>query len=330
MGITIDKMGIFSHSMRELVKQAEKYHMDRSIPVLIEGETGTGKEVLAKMIHYGSNKVDQPFVDINCAVFAPSLFETELFGYEGGTFTGGLQKGQKGKIDLAQGGTIFLDEVSEIPLNLQVKLLRVLQEKEYYRVGGLKKLKLDARIICATNTKLEKLVKLGKFRSDLYFRLKVGSLVIPPLRERKEAIVPLAKMFLTYFSRLKSKSFTYIRDDTAKLLQDYHWPGNIRELKNVIEWIVFMYDDIVLKPQYLNIINQRKQEFQKPWEDKTCCDSITCLPEEEFPLEDHINNIICLALKRHRGNKTKTARYLRISRHALYTKLENIDKKNLQ
>jgi two-component system, NtrC family, response regulator AtoC len=178
--IGIDNVGVFSETMRQIVQQAQKYHEDRLIPVLIEGETGTGKEIIARMIHFGGAAREAPFVDVNCAALTASLFESELFGYEAGAFTGGLVKGQKGKLDVAQGGTLLLDEVGEIPLELQGKLLRVMQEKEFYRVGGLKKVKTDVRIICATNANLEKCVEEGTFRKDLFYRLKVGHIVIPP------------------------------------------------------------------------------------------------------------------------------------------------------
>ncbi len=324
----MEEIGVFSESMRELVRQANKYHQDRSIPVLIEGETGTGKEILAKVIHHGFKHEETPFINISCAALVHNLFETELFGYEGGSFTGGLQKGHKGKLDLAQGGTLFLDEISEVPFGQQVKLLRVLQDKEYYRVGGLKKVKLDARIICATNVRLEELLKKGGFRSDLYFRLKVGNLVIPPLRERKEAIIPLAKMFLSQFSFSKGKSFSSVSKEAEEILLEYYWPGNVRELKNTIEWVVFMHDSLKLEPHHLDIIRRRGLDLGKYGSDNDpCFPQSFSLPEEKFPLEDHINNIISLALKKYKGNKTKTACYLDISRHALYTRLENIAKK---
>jgi len=180
----LERLVFSSPQMKAIVLQAQKYHDNRAIPVLIEGETGTGKEIIARMIHYGYSAGEQgiasPFIDVNCAAITASLFESELFGYESGAFTGSLTKGQKGKFDIAQGGTLLLDEVGEIPLELQGKLLRVIQEKEFYRVGGLKKIKTDVRIVCATNADLEQRVEQGAFRRDLYFRIKVGNFLIPP------------------------------------------------------------------------------------------------------------------------------------------------------
>jgi DNA-binding NtrC family response regulator len=196
-------MGIFSEKLEEIVNQAYKYATIRSFPIVIQGETGTGKEFIAKIIHYGESdraKVG-PFIDLNCAAINSNLFESELFGYEAGAYTGGSPKGKKGKLDLAQGGTLFLDELGELSLESQGKLLRVLQEKEFYRVGGLKKISTNARIVAATNMNLEQAMNEGRFRKDLYYRLKIGMIVIPPLRERKEEILPLAIKFLMDFAQ---------------------------------------------------------------------------------------------------------------------------------
>ncbi|RYD01430.1 hypothetical protein N752_31025 [Desulforamulus aquiferis] len=176
----IENIGVFSDVMKNLVKQAQQYHTDRTVPVLIQGETGVGKEVIASIIHYGNMENPGPFVDINCAAISPTLFESELFGYEGGAFTGGAVKGHKGKFDIAAGGTLFLDEIIELPLELQAKLLRVLEEKSFYRVGGLKKIKTNIRIIVTANLDFEKQIEEGMFRKDLYYRLKVGRIFIPP------------------------------------------------------------------------------------------------------------------------------------------------------
>jgi len=322
-----NKVGIFSKSMRQIFKEAQKYHTDRAIPVLIQGETGSGKEVIAKAIHFGEINEVTPFIAVNCAALTPSLFESELFGYEAGAFTGGLTRGKKGKLDLAYEGTLFLDEVAEIPLELQGKLLRVIQEKEYFRVGGLKKIQTDVRIICATNVDLEKRVKEGSFRKDLYYRLKVGHIVIPPLRERIEDIIPLAGMFLKEFSQQKGKRFQHISDSARKILVEYSWPGNVRELRNVIEWVAFMHDDVEIKPSHLSIITKQKQipnhiddgKFQSELNLKKLS-----LPKERFSLEEFTNQIVWQALKMHNGNKTETARYLGISRRSLYSRLEHI------
>ncbi|MGI6685241.1 MAG: sigma 54-interacting transcriptional regulator [Bacillota bacterium] len=242
-----DEIKIFSSPMQKVIEQAKILHKDRSVPVLIEGETGTGKELIARFIHFGPRGTERPFVDINCAAITPTIFESELFGYEGGAFTGGRSGGQKGKLDLAQGGSLFLDELGEIPVSMQAKLLRVIQEKEYYRVGGLKKQEADVRLICATNVNLEKNIKEGSFRKDLFYRLEAVRIHIPPLRLRKDDILPLAQWFLKTAALKKGKYFKSISEEAASFLTTYPWPGNVRQLKNTIEYIVIMFDDNEVK-----------------------------------------------------------------------------------
>jgi DNA-binding NtrC family response regulator len=326
--VGLGNIGVFSDSMRKIVEQAYKYHTDRSIPVLIQGETGTGKEIIAKMIHFGETTLPLPFVDINCAAFTSSLFESELFGYEAGAFTGGLAKGQKGKLDMAAGGTLFLDEIGEMPLEQQSKLLRVIQEKTYYRVGGVKKLETDVRIICATNVDLSEMIAQGKFRKDLYYRLKVGHILLPPLRERMVEILPLARSFLQEFSLARKKHFTDVDKEAAKLLQAYSWPGNIRELRNVMEWVTFMYDDAQVRPEHLGIMYRNSEESKtdfKPLQG-SAGSAINpenfVLPPGHFDLNKFNEQVICKALDMHQGNKTETANYLHLSRRILCYKLE--------
>lgn len=323
--VGLDGVGVFSEAMRKVFSQAKKLHQDRSFPVLIEGETGTGKEVVARYLHYGEHAETRPFVALNCASLAPSIFETDLFGYEAGAFTGALAKGQKGKLDLAQGGSLFLDEISEISVGLQAKLLRLIQEKTFYRVGGLKKIRADVRFIFATNKKLGQEVKKGTFRKDLYYRLNVGRIFIPPLRERREEIIPLASSFLKKFAAHKGKQFRSITKDAADILEAHQWPGNVRELKNVIEWAVFMWDDHELKPSHLGILSKQDEKVVGNQEPQIIDPRDFVLPSESLPLEDYTNRIILKALQMHQGNKTKTARYLGISRRSLYCKLNRIE-----
>ena len=322
----LENVGVFSDKMQDIVKQAQKYHGNRSIPVLIEGETGAGKEIISRIIHYGdmSGEILQqaPFIDINCAAITGNLFESELFGYDPGAFTGSLTKGQKGKLDLAQGGTILLDEVGEIPLELQGKLLRVIQEKEFYRVGGLKKFKTDVRIICATNANLEQRVEQGTFRRDLYFRLKVGHLLIPPLRQRRGDIIPLAEMFLRQFAGQRVNRFQRISESAAKILMRYEWPGNVRELRNTMEWVAFMHDDAELKPQHLENLRKIDQITHTPDSKLILATEKFVLPASGFDLEEHMNLIIQQALEVCHGNKTAAAMRLGISRRSLYSRLE--------
>ena len=327
----IGSVGVFSTDMQIIAQQAQQLHTDRSIPVLIEGETGVGKEVIAKMIHYGS-EIDlsstAPFVDINCAALAPTLFESELFGYEAGSFTGGMSKGSKGKFDLAQGGTLFLDEIGELPIDLQGKLLRVLQEKEFYRVGGLKKIKTNVRIICATNVPLEEGVAQKTFRQDLYFRLKVARIVIPPLRSRKDAILPMANLFLRECARRKKKKFACIDAHAAKMLEEYSWPGNIRELQNIIEYVVFAYDEVELKTEHLvNLLGKARVAPTL-----TSAGSRTLelpFPIGGYALKDYTADVVLKVLAAHDGNQSAAAQYLDISRRALSYRLEEIRNKKI-
>jgi DNA-binding NtrC family response regulator len=319
----LDNIAFFVPAMRRIAAQAERYHQDRSIPVLIEGETGTGKEIIARIIHYGDLQTPAPLIDVNCAAITGSLFESELFGYEPGAFTGGLTKGQKGKLDLAQGGTLLLDEVGEIPLDLQGKLLRVIQEKEFYRVGGLKKIGADVRIICATNADLSRKVEQGAFRKDLFYRLKVGHIVIPPLRQRRDEILPLAEMFLQEFAVAKGRRFKKIDPAAADMLLAHDWPGNVRELRNTMEWVVFMHDDTVVKPGHLYGLTKGlpfKRIAGGPGPVLNPDDF--ALPGSGFSLEDYVDSIVRKALELCRGNKTAAARYLGISRRSLYCRLD--------
>ncbi|WP_371365293.1 Regulatory protein AtoC [Sporomusa rhizae] len=319
-------VGIFSECMKAIVRQAEKLHEDRTIPVLIEGETGTGKEIIAKIIHYGNSfgrLSNGGFVDINCAALAPTLFESEMFGYEPGSFTGSMTKGGKGKFDIASGGTLFLDEVGEIPLELQGKLLRVLQEKEFYRIGGLKKIKTDIRLISATNKPLEQSVEHGSFRRDLYYRLKVAHITIPPLRERREEILPIAQMFLQEFSKRKRKKFITIAPQTARMLEGYAWPGNVRELQNTIEYATFAYDDDELKPEHVGGLLQQRREKPTAFSSKNDVIELP-FPPEGHSLKSYTEDLILKILAAHNGRQSAAANYLGMSRRALSYRLEEI------
>ncbi|WP_371377331.1 sigma 54-interacting transcriptional regulator [Sporomusa aerivorans] len=325
MGIA--RIGIFSDTMRQIIALGQKYHENRDLPVLIEGETGTGKELVAKNIHFGDRRHDsRPFVDLNCAAIPAGLFESELFGYVAGAFTGAVHKGQKGKFDLARGGTLFLDEITELPLELQSKLLRVIQEKEFFRVGGLEKIKTDVRIICATNVDLARRVEEGTFRKDLYYRLKVGHVFVPPLRMRKEEIIPLARLFLQEFSSAKRKKFCEISDEAQEILSAYDWPGNVRELRNVIEWIVALHDDRELSARHLAMLGPFRGDgtLVKQQETKVLQVDDFILPSDRFPLETFVDNIIREAVEMHGGNKTLAASYLGISRRTVYYRLEKL------
>ena len=222
--------------------------------ILIEGESGSGKEGFAKYIHQHSPQKNGTFVQINCSAIPKELAESELFGYEKGAFTGAAQKTKLGKFELANGGTILLDEIGELSLDLQVKLLRVLQERKFYRVGGEKEISVNVRVVAATNKSLEEEVKKGNFREDLFYRLNVAKVLVPPLRERKDDIPILAYTFLNEFSRKFGKNIRNIDPKALEILENYVWKGNIRELKNVIERASLLMDGSELKEHHLSFL----------------------------------------------------------------------------
>jgi two-component system response regulator AtoC len=325
--VGIGNIGIFSQKMREIRDMAEKLHQDPSLPVLIEGETGTGKEVVARLIHYGQGDVTTPFISINCTAIPSNLFETELFGYEGGAFTDAKKKGAIGKFELAQGGTIFLDEIGDLPMEIQPKLLRVLEEKAIYRVGGLKKINLDIRVICATNQNLHQKVKQGRFREDLFYRLNVAYIRVPPLRERKEAIAPLAQLFLTRYAETKNRRFRFLHRDVVRILEEYPWPGNIRELQNTIERAVLLYDDIEIRPEYIRFLTDTDNETPFPGAETGTSvlePGKIRLPADKLDLKSVEEEIVKKALVKFKGNKTKAAEYLGLTRSSLRSRLKEL------
>ena len=241
--------------MKEIFKNIGRISLNK-VNVLIQGETGTGKELIAKLIHYSGVTRDKPLVVVNCSALTETLLESELFGHVKGSFTGSIRD-KKGKFELAGEGSIFLDEISEVSLNTQVKLLRVLQELEFERVGGEETIPMRARIIAATNRNLEQLIKDGKFREDLYYRLKVFTIDLPPLRERKDDIRDLVIHFLHKLNKRFNKNVVKIGDGVIKMLQDHDWKGNVRELENTVLQAIVMSKSDVLEKEYITL-NQRQ------------------------------------------------------------------------
>jgi len=234
-----------SDKMKKVLEMCDKV-APTDTTVLIYGENGTGKELIARYIHRKSSRKDESFIAVNCSAFPSTLLESELFGHKKGAFTGAIYE-RKGRFELADQGTIFLDEISEIPTEIQVKLLRVLQEREIEKLGSSETIKINVRVIAATNQNLEEKIRLAKFREDFYFRLSVFPIYIPPLRERKEDIPVLAEHFLTYFAKETKKPVKYISGEVMDLFKKYHWPGNVRELQNTIERaVVLSNDDAIL------------------------------------------------------------------------------------
>jgi len=231
--------------LQEVIKLA-RYN----VTVLLLGETGVGKEVIGSIIHASSKRNMENFVKINCSAISPSLLESELFGYEAGSFTGALTKGKPGLFEIADKGTLLLDEIGDMPIELQAKLLRVIQSHEFYRIGGVEPIKSNTRIIASTNKDLEKLIQKGEFREDLYYRLNVISINIPPIRDRKEDIKPLLLHFI-YFYNKKYGTNKQFSNELIKVLEDYHWPGNIRELQNIVERLIVLCIEDLLLPEHL-------------------------------------------------------------------------------
>ncbi|HEX67826.1 MAG TPA: sigma-54-dependent Fis family transcriptional regulator, partial [bacterium] len=304
-----------SRKMREVFQTITQVAPTKA-PVLITGESGTGKELVARAIHRRSDRKDKPFVVIHCGALVTTLLESELFGHEKGAFTGAIES-KPGRFELADGGTIFLDEISEIEPSVQVKLLRVLQEQEFERVGGVKTIKVDVRILSATNVNLEERVKEGKFREDLYYRLKVITIHLPPLRERKEDIPLLVHAFIKEASQANRKEIKGITSRALTVLMNYHWPGNVRELKNVIESMVILAKKDVLT------VNDIPPYIRSPGEKEDYVTIKLGTPWHEIEKE-----LIFAALRKSGGNKSKAAEILGLSRRTLYRKLRELEGEN--
>ncbi|MCF6094944.1 sigma 54-interacting transcriptional regulator [Microaerobacter geothermalis] len=238
-----------SEKMKDLYQLVEKVALVDST-ILVVGESGVGKGVFASLIHKKSNRKNQPFIHINCGAIPSTLIESELFGYEAGAFTGARKEGKRGVIEMAEGGTLFLDEIGEIPLNIQVKLLQVLQEGRFRRVGGNQFIQVNARIIAATNQDLRKMIAEGRFREDLYYRLNVIPITIPPLRHRKEEIPELIRYFLNKVNQ-KYQTYKYFNREAMEILCQYDWPGNVRELENMVERLVVVSESVEISSLHL-------------------------------------------------------------------------------
>lgn len=306
----LEKRYSFGNIIGKSAKMQEIYELISDIShtdstVLIQGESGTGKELIARAIHFNSPRKNKPFIVANCSAYSQNLLESELFGHEKGAFTGAIRR-KIGRFELAHGGTIFLDEIGEVSPPTQLLLLRVLQDHRFERVGGEETLEVDVRIIAATNKNLMEEIKKGTFREDLYYRLNVIPIFVPPLRERRDDISLLASHFLEKFNQEKGKKIRGISPEVMEILLSHHWPGNVRELENVIEHAVIIAkkDEIIPKdlPQYL---------LQKPLKEETL-----------VTLQDYEKDLILKTLKEFNWNKHKVAKKLKINRSTLYGKMK--------
>lgn len=312
-----------SKEMKTAISQA-RVAAETPATILLRGESGTGKEMFAHAIHDASERKYNKFVRVNCAALSESLLESELFGYEEGAFSGAKRGGKRGLFEEAQNGSIFLDEIGDLPLNTQVKLLRVLQENEITRVGGTKPIALNVRIIAATNVNLEKSMLNGTFREDLYYRLNRMPIYIPPLRERKEDIKPLALRLIEKMNREYGRHVEGLTDLALARLMDYHWPGNVRELENILgRAMIFMNkNETLIDERHLldltNGFNVETKEQEKVHDTRTLAERV----------EEYEKKLIYEALKAHKGNKTLTAKNLGLSVRNLYYKLKKYKLEN--
>jgi DNA-binding NtrC family response regulator len=327
-----DVIGV-SRKITELMKFVYKVASSAATTILIQGESGTGKDLVAKAIHYRSSRSERPFVAINCSAIPETLMEAELFGHEKGAFTDAKAM-KKGLFEIADGGTLFLDEIGELSPLLQAKLLRVLEDQVIRRIGGVRDIQVEVRVIAASNRDLEREVREGRFRQDLYYRLAIISIFLPALRERKEDITPLVEFFLNHYNRKFRKSVQGISEETRRLLQNYDWPGNVRELKNALERAMILEDGNQLRPDDLpfsvasgrsNAIVEDSQ-INSPTETPVVPGKRRLpplfIPEGGTSLEDVEHALVELALQQSHGNQIKAAKLLNISRDALRYKMK--------
>lgn len=303
-----------SAAMQSIVDTVRKLSETRAT-VLLQGESGTGKDLIAQAIHAQSPRRDHPFLEVNCTALADQLVESELFGHERGAFTDARQR-KKGLVELATGGTLFLDEMGDMRLETQAKILRFLENSKFRRVGGTADIQVDVRVIAATNRDLQAMVDQGKFRSDLYFRLKVLPMTIPPLRERKEDIEPLARYFTHRLARELRREPATLSDDATKILERYSWPGNVRQLKNVLERMMILHDTPTIEAEHLpvELIHETPQG--------RTLEGGFAMPPEGLNLEELERDLIRQAIARTRGNVTEAARLLGLSRDTLRYRLD--------
>jgi DNA-binding NtrC family response regulator len=311
-----------SQVMKDLISMAKRISQSSSTTVLLQGESGTGKDIFAQAIHFESDRRDKPFMPINCTALPEELLESELMGHEKGAFTD-AKKQKKGLFELADGGTLFLDEIGDMKPGLQSKLLRFIEERAFKRVGGNEDIHVDIRIIAATNMDLEKAIAEKSFREDLFYRLSVIPLTLPPLSQRREDILPIAQHFISHFNREFNRSFERLSDEAASLMMRYDWPGNIRELRNVIERSMILSAPPVIGVESLpwKIKGERGAELQK----EAPLQAGFVLPDRGVNIDDVEKELLVQALEKSGKNQTRAAKMLGLSRDALRYRMKKFD-----
>ena len=327
----LDVIGV-SEGITALMKFVRKVASSEATTILIQGESGTGKDLIAKIIHYESRRQNKPFVAVNCSAIPETLMESELFGHERGAFTDAKAM-KKGLFEMAHGGTLFLDEIGELSPFMQAKLLRVLEDQKVRRVGGVRDIQVDARVIAASNRDLERAVREGHFRQDLYYRLAIISVFVPPLRDRKEDILPLADFFVDQYNHSFRKSIRGLTEEARHLLLNYDWPGNVRELKNAIERAMILEEGSELQADYLpfpvshpKLARTAFEQISSPSGAQPLSEGRwlppLSIPDGGTSLEEVERAMVELALQRAQNNQTRAARLLDISRDALRYKMK--------
>ncbi|MFM8840641.1 MAG: sigma-54 interaction domain-containing protein, partial [bacterium] len=311
-----------SPAIRKAVQIAQIVSKAEDTTALILGESGTGKELMARFIHTSSGRSRQPFITINCGAIPRELAENEFFGYEKGAFTGATEKVKPGRFEQADKGTILLDEIGELSLEMQVKLLRVLQERTFYRLGGTKEVEVDVRVIAATNRDLEQLVEEGKFREDLFYRLNVATINLPPLRERQEDILPLASVFVTEFNKKFGKTVSGFSPDAADILQHHPWKGNIRELRNVIERIILLETEETISKESLSFL--RNSSNSNKHKDLLEGQHALQIHQDGVLMNNVVKDLILQTLSITNGNQIRAAKILGVSRAKLRYRIDQL------
>lgn len=308
-----------SSATKEIIKLAKRLAENDVNPVFIQGESGTGKTLIARTIHYQGLRASKPFIEVTCTALPETLIESELFGHEKGAFTD-AKATKKGLFELADGGTIYLDEIGDITPQIQAKLLRVIEERTFMRIGGIKEKKVDVRIIAATNRDIEKDVEEGKFRKDLFYRLNLIPFKIPPLRERKEDIIPLAMYFIGIMRTEYRKDIMALSKEAEDLLLNHDWPGNTRELRNVIERVFILTNERIIQPEHIMLIRKTAEKIPLTKERFK-----VNLPEDGIAIEDVEKELILQALERANNNQTKAAQLLRLTRDAFRYRMQKFN-----